>query len=148
MQFCKVREIRSMDQGLLLTRKWVWKHQELHPNLCSAKPRGFQNVDGFLCSLTITCHKASLRHKDTSHPRRSSVTSLFGTAAVSCKIDTNISWGRMDLSSNIKVSKMIYIYGLSCVILYFYGVLEKQALVTILSLLMLLISQCVQRFPP
>ena len=114
----------------------VSNHQELHPNLCStAKPRAFQNVDGFLCSLTITCHKASVRHKDTSHPHKFSVASLSWDGGGQ-KL-TQTAFGEEGIDVLIKLSKMTCIYGLSCVIHYFHGILQVQALVTILSLLML-----------
>ena len=119
--------------------KSLIKQPRLHPNLCpTAKLRVLQKIDGFLCSLAIIWHwhKASLRHKDTSHPRPSSVTSLFWDGAL-------WNWDKQllkkkKLSSNIildcvKWSEMHY--GLAWVVLDSPSIVW--ALVAGLSLLML-----------
>ena len=98
-------QIRSCSSNISgWNEKNVSNNQD--PNLYPiAKLRVLQKFDGFLCSLAITWqwHKASLGHKDTSHPRPSSVTSLFGTAPVSRKIDTNSFWRRINYIYNFVI---------------------------------------------
>ena len=77
----KLDHFRQINIGVKFKKLSVSNNQDLHPNLRpTAKLRVLQNFDGFLCSLAITWHKASLRHKDTSHPRPSSVTSFWDGA--------------------------------------------------------------------
>ena len=77
----KLDHFRQINIGVKLKKLSVSNNLDLHPNLRpTAKLRVLQSFDGFLCSLAITWHKASLRHKDTSHPHPSSVTSFWDGA--------------------------------------------------------------------
>ena len=68
----RARQIRSMSSRIRVfqLKKWFPTTKSYIP-ICAQQPSHvlFKMFDGFLCSLTITCHKASLGHKDMSHPR-------------------------------------------------------------------------------
>lgn len=128
---------KIVDQNMAKTKSLI-KQPRLHSNLCpTAKPRVLQKIDGFLCSLAIIWqwHKASLRHKDTSHPRPSSVTSLFWDGAL-------WNWDKQSLKKKISSNIMLdwvkwseMHYGLAWVVRDFPT--NVWALVAGLSLLML-----------
>ena len=134
----RARQIRSMSPRIRVWLKKSFRTTKSYIPICAQQPSHVLFKMLMASSAVSQSHVTKpLLGTKTWAIRVFSVTSLFGTVAVSCKVNTNSSWVRMDLSSNIMLSKMRCIYGLSCVIQYSHGMLEVRTLVTILSLLML-----------
>ena len=113
----------------------VSNHQELLPNCAQPSHVVFKTL---MASSAVSQSHVTKPLLGTKTPaiRVGQASRLFLGRGRS-EIDTNSFWGRMDRCNNITLSKVRCIYGRSCVIQYSHGMLEVQALVAILSLLML-----------